>query len=595
MKAIMVMFDSLNLRNLSPYGCEWVKTPNFDRLAEKTIMFENHYVGSMPCMPARRELHTGRYNFLHRSWGPIEPFDESIFETMKKKGIYSHLITDHQHYWEDGGGTYHTRYSSNELIRGQEGDPWKAILETNPTESEFSSALDKNPVMHRMHVHDAINRQYLNTEEKMPQTLVFDSGIEFLEKNHKKNNWFLQIETFDPHEPFYADQKYRDLYNLKEENKESDWPPYDFIKQDESVVNKTKRNYAALLSQCDKNLGRVLDFMDNNNLWEDTMLIVNTDHGYLLGEHGWWSKTVMPMYNEIAHIPLFIYDPTLKIQGETRKSLTQSIDIPATILQYFNIDSQPYLQGQSLNSVMKGDNKLHNYIIFGEHGKHVNVTDGKYLYMRAPKDINNEPLYEYTLMPTHMRTRFSIGELHGIELEKGTFNFMQGASCMKIATKNPTNSVFNYGTKLFNLAVDPKQNYLVSNKEIELKMINALIQKMKETEAPAEQYERLGLKTGSTYTENDLKKDQEKLKEYLKPVFLTEYDWSENAKNVYRAYEKLFSPSKLKQANFERLLKKECLNNEINEKLILKVALSQVEENEVLMADYFLSMAARVE
>ena len=81
MKAIMVMFDSLNRRMLPPYGCDWVHAPNFQRLAERSVTFENCYAGSMACMPARRELHTGRYNFLHRSWGPLEPFDErdSVF------------------------------------------------------------------------------------------------------------------------------------------------------------------------------------------------------------------------------------------------------------------------------------------------------------------------------------------------------------------------------------------------------------------------------------------------------------------------------------------------------------------------------------
>ena len=60
---------------LPPYG-GGVHAPNFTRLAERCVTFDNCYVGSMPCIPARRELHTGRYNFLHRSWGPLEPFDD---------------------------------------------------------------------------------------------------------------------------------------------------------------------------------------------------------------------------------------------------------------------------------------------------------------------------------------------------------------------------------------------------------------------------------------------------------------------------------------------------------------------------------------
>ncbi len=119
MKAIMVMFDSLNRKFLPPYGCDFVYAPNFQRLAEHTVTFDTCYVGSLPCMPARRELHSGRYNFMHRAWGPVEPFDDSMPELLKKAGIHTHLVSDHTHYWEDGGATYHTRYSTWENVRGQ--------------------------------------------------------------------------------------------------------------------------------------------------------------------------------------------------------------------------------------------------------------------------------------------------------------------------------------------------------------------------------------------------------------------------------------------------------------------------------------------
>lgn len=78
MKAIMVMYDTLNRHFLPPYGNDWVKAPNFTRLAERTMQFDRSFIGSFPTMPTRRELHTGRYNFLHRSWGPLEPFDDSM-------------------------------------------------------------------------------------------------------------------------------------------------------------------------------------------------------------------------------------------------------------------------------------------------------------------------------------------------------------------------------------------------------------------------------------------------------------------------------------------------------------------------------------
>ena len=125
MRAIMIMFDTLTRSYLPNYGNDWVIAPNFQRLEEHCVTFDHFYGGSMPCMPARRELHTGKLNFLHRSWGPLEPFDISVVDQLKNHGIYTHLITDHSHYFEDGGATYHNRYNSWEGFRGQEGDRWQ--------------------------------------------------------------------------------------------------------------------------------------------------------------------------------------------------------------------------------------------------------------------------------------------------------------------------------------------------------------------------------------------------------------------------------------------------------------------------------------
>ena len=135
------------------------------------------------------------------------------------------------------------------------------------------------------------------------------------------------------------------------------------------------------------------------------MLIVNTDHGFLLGEHGWWAKCVMPFYNEIAHTPLFIWDPTLQAAGERRDSLVQTIDLAPTLLDFFGVEIPPDMQGKPLREAIASDAPVREAGLFGMHGGHVNCTDGRYVYMRAPINRENEPLYDYTLMPTHMRER----------------------------------------------------------------------------------------------------------------------------------------------------------------------------------------------
>ena len=103
MKAILILMDTLNRHMLKAYNpkAEAI-TPNIDRLAGKSFVFDNHFIGSAPCMPARRDIQTGRLNFLERGWGPIEPWDCTLPALLKKRGIFSHIVTDHCHYAEVG-------------------------------------------------------------------------------------------------------------------------------------------------------------------------------------------------------------------------------------------------------------------------------------------------------------------------------------------------------------------------------------------------------------------------------------------------------------------------------------------------------------
>jgi len=486
MKAIMVMFDSLNRHMLPPYGCDWVKAPNFQRLADKTVVFDNSYVGSMPCMPARRELHTGRYNFLHRSWGPLEPFDDSMPEILKGNGVYTHLVSDHYHYWEDGGCTYHTRYNTWEIVRGQEGDPWKGEV-ADPEIPEHLGSFWRQ---------DAINRKYMSREEDQSQAITFRLGMEFIEKNHNEDNWFLQIETFDPHEPFYTQQHYKDLYPHEYDGPHFDWPCYRHVTEEERrYVEHVRYENAALISMCDHYLGKVLDIMDKYDLWKDTMLIVNTDHGFLLGEHDYWAKCHVPFYQEVAHTPLFIWDPRTNIKGVRRKALVQTIDIAPTILEYFGVEIPRDMQGKPLKETIETDKPVHDGILFGIHGGHVNCTDGRYVYMRGPKSPENKPLYNYTLMPTHMRYMFRVAELQNIELAE-PFSFTKGCRTMKIAAdgrKAPLEKLYTFGTMLFDLENDPNQLHPINDKNIEEYMISLMIKLMRKNDCPEEQFERLGL------------------------------------------------------------------------------------------------------
>jgi arylsulfatase A-like enzyme len=471
-----------------------VKTPNFTRLAEKTITFDTCYVGSMPCMPARRELHTGRYNFLHRSWGPIEPFDDSMPELLRENGVYAHFITDHYHYFEEGGSTYHTRYSSWECVRGQEHDPWKpAIKDPDIPETVSNTGRSRN---------NWVSRKHIKSEADHFQNQTFSLGLEFLQENHDEDNWFLHLETFDPHEPFMATQRFRDMYP-SDGGTHFDWPPYRGVEESEEDIQRLRMECAALHSQCDENLGKILDVMDQHDMWKDTMLIINTDHGYLLGEHGCWAKCWAPFYNEVAHTPLFIWDPRVNKKGERRQALVQTIDLPATILDAFDAARPKDMQGVSLKGVCDDDTPVRKAGLFGLFGGHVNCTDGRYVYMRGPAG-ENAPLDEYTLMPTihgNYRSFMSNEELSTAELVD-PFPFTKGLKTMKIDNsqyiRTGATSQVSFPTALYDLQADPGQQTPVDDADIEATMIEHMTDLMAANDAPAGQYQRLGLEEASS-------------------------------------------------------------------------------------------------
>lgn len=483
LKAIILMFDSLNRHMLGPYKDTTVHAPNFARLASRAVTFDNFYGGSMPCMPARRELHTARYNFLHRSWGPLEPFDDSMPQMLRDSGIHTHLATDHPHYWEDGGATFHTRYSTWEFFRGQEGEPWKGVVPPGDRHSGRPSDA---------RYQDQVNRSYMPTEAAHMQTRTVDAGLHFLETNAASDDWMLQLELFDPHEPFFTHQRYKDLYPHEYDGPEFDWPQYRKVIEPADQIAHARAEYSALVSMCDASLGRVLDAMDEHDLWNDTMLIVNTDHGFLLGEHGWWAKSVQPWFNELVHLPMFLWDPRHEQRDTRRGDLAQTIDIAPTILRWFGLEPTPDMQGKDLALAPEPPAARRDGALFGIHGGHVNVTDGRYVYMRASIDQSNTPLEEFTLMPTHMRARFSVDELADWQPAE-PFAFTKGLRTMRIEASPPWTNPWRHGTLLFDLEVDPGQEHPLDDPPTELRMLRLLARLMHENDAPRSQFARLGI------------------------------------------------------------------------------------------------------
>ena len=487
MRTIMVMFDTLTRKYLPGYGNDWVYAPNFSRLQERCTQFNQFYSGSLPCMPARRELHTGKYNFLHRGWGPLEPFDRSSFEILSQNSIYTHLITDHSHYWEDGGATYHNRYSSWEGFRGQEGDRYVA-RDVKADLPEHTHPLNKQGISVTQHYR---NRTRQQTQEQMSSVRTFEAGIAFLDEHKDLDNWFVQIEAFDPHEPFYVPQKFRKMYGLPEEETLF-WPRYGALPEEyKNDMNLCRREYAALISMCDESLGRVLDFMDANDMWKDTVLIVNTDHGFLLGEHEYLGKNFPPCYDELVHLPFFLHIPSLAEGGQC-DALCSTVDIAPTLLDLYGLDASSLgeTDGRSIKAVLENREEARDHVIFGMHGSFTCWSDGRHVLMKAEKDREQE-LYEYTVMPTNIRGFFSEEQLRQAEIVNPG-RFSNGIPVMKMPSK-ALSIACQFGDQFYDLQNDPEEENNLAGTEEAKAYDEKLKQALCEAGAPEEECIRLGL------------------------------------------------------------------------------------------------------
>jgi arylsulfatase A-like enzyme len=498
MKAIVFLFDTLCRRYLPCYGNDWVRTPNFTRFADRSVIFDNHWVGSAPCVPARRDLFTGRLNFLERNWGPIEPFDYTLPQALRNNGVFTHMVTDHYHYFRIGGENYCQQFDTWELIRGQENDPW--VSRVNPETAP--PHLGKYTPQYRM------NQTKMRQEPDFPGPLTLQAAAEWLENNRDADNYLLWVEVFDPHEPFDFPPEYLARYDDDYTGPLYQWPEYKPVNVPDAAVEHLRKRYAALLTMTDRWFGKVLDIIDRQQLWDDTLMVLTADHGYMLGEHGFMAKNYMPAYNEVFHIPLMVHRPGESAGGGRVTALTQNIDLLPTLIDYFKIDPNSclnQLHGGSWLPLLDGTAaQIRDYALYGYFGRDINITDGNYTYFRAAANATNGPLHIYTAVPTTLNQYFNgFSPTEMALIENGRFLPWTPYPVYKIPAaivqmRDRTQAInhrspFLETNRLFDIKGDYTQEHPFMDAEIEYRMCRALIEALVKHEAPEEQLERVGL------------------------------------------------------------------------------------------------------
>ncbi len=309
--AVVVLLDSLNRHHLGGYGGNEFETPNLDRFARRSVRFDQHYAGSLPCMPARHDMLTGALDFLWRPWGSIEVWEEPVTVPLRRAGVTTKLVTDHPHLFETGGENYHCDFTAWDYQRGHESDLWR----TRPDPSWTGA-----PSFGRGHTPYDDSRGWFAGEPDFPGPRVMREAARWLEDEAPHHDrFFLFVDEFDPHEPFDTPEPYASMYDDSWEGPHLVWPPYVVGAAERGVLDDRKAHqvrsqYGGKLTMIDRWFGDLLDTLERTGRLDDTAVIVCTDHGHYLGDlDPWgrdiWGKPGCPIYEPLGHTPLLVHWP----------------------------------------------------------------------------------------------------------------------------------------------------------------------------------------------------------------------------------------------------------------------------------------------
>lgn len=494
-RAVVVLLDSLCRHHLGCYGGRDFATPNLDRLAARALRFDRHYVGSLPCMPARHDLLVGALDFPWRPWGSIEIWERPLTASLRAAGVTTQLVTDHPHLFETGGENYHCDFTAWRYERGHESDPWR----TRPDPSWLGA-----PDFGRGWTPYDDSRGHFRDEADFPGPRTLAAAAEWLEcdaPHHER--FFLFVDEFDPHEPFDTPEPYASMYDPEWDGAHLIWPPYGVGVQANGILSERQARqvracYGAKLTMIDAWLGRVMDALDRTGLWDTTAVFVTTDHGHYLGEKDTWGKPASPIFEPLGHIPLLVAWPGAAPRAVD--ALTTAVDLHATWLDLFGAQAKHVTHGRSLVPLLRGEaDSIRDWALAGIWGREVHVTDGRRKYARAPIG-RNEPLSmwsnRWSTMPIHRLPQLALPPPD----ERAVLDRMPGSKIPVIrqpfrqGDRLPFWAYGHFrGSQLFDLANDPGEDENLCGTPLEKRLEELLRTALVEIAAPDDQLVRLGL------------------------------------------------------------------------------------------------------
>jgi arylsulfatase A-like enzyme len=432
---ILVVFDSLRKDCIGcldqpPWGK--VNTPHIDQFATESLVMTRAYPESLPTLPTRRALYTGRRVYPFElgdfrlkgdfvgapGWGPIPEDQPTLAELLSANGYRTGLISDVYHMFKPSKN-YWRGFHQWMFLRGQETDPYRSG--PVPTDEEVERVLPRDQWTERrlwfvrqcmMNMHDrTVEEDYFNAR-------VMIESTRWLQQNRDADKFFLTVESFDPHEPWFVPEHYRRMYDDGDGPEQVISGYADTSSMTPELLKRTHANYSGLVTMCDRWFGHLLGSLRSLGMLDNTVIILTTDHGHSIGDSNYIGKRGYPSRPEVFDVPLMVRHPEKIGAGKRSDALVQHTDMSAQILDFAGVQPPDLFDGVPFWSAALEGKPVRDHVTVG-WGSAMTVIDprfwlnskidgtGAFLY-----DMMNDPKLETNLVdaqPDEAKRLYGLG------------------------------------------------------------------------------------------------------------------------------------------------------------------------------------------
>ena len=469
---LFIMSDDHAYQAISAYSDKLIQTPNIDRIADEGILFTNACVTNSICAPSRAVILTGKHSHLNGKIDNHAKFDTTqiTFPQLFQKAGYQTAMYGKLHFGNNpkgvddflilpGQGDY-----INPKFLGKEKDTvitgYVSDVITDLTLNWFKTKRDKNKPFMMMYLHKAPHRAWWPSPEKFaefyekkfpePETLFDDysnrgtaaktaemnllTHMQYMHDSKVRPDVIEEMGKVEPeivyvrgdgtlmrpnasgfNRPFgRANEEQKKKYDVTLDKISADfkenWPKMNDEEKMRWKFQRYMQDYLATISSVDDNVGRVLDYLEETGLDDNTIVIYTSDQGFYLGEHGWFDKRFI--YDESFKTPLMIKWPNKINPGITNDEMVQNLDFAQTFLEAAMIDVPDDMQGESLMPLLLSENDkwtreevyYHYYEYPSVHmaKRHYGIVTKEFKLVRFYYDVDEWELYDRLNDPNEM-------------------------------------------------------------------------------------------------------------------------------------------------------------------------------------------------